>query len=146
LIRIETNSRQSGVMDPLFQTLASLDFPLREFAIFGSGPLIVRDIIPVTNDLDILCRGAAWARAKLLGSIEYLEKYDVTIASIADGQLTFGTEWRIGTFDVDSLIDNAELIGGLPFVQIKHVIDYKLGRASPKDLQHIDAFLRSDYG
>ena len=126
-------------MDPLFRQLISLEFPAGEFAIFGSGPLIVRGIIPAANDLDVICRGAAWERAKTIGTVEYLAEYGVTVATICDGQISFGTKWGIGTFDIDGLIDDAELIGGLPFVQLRHVISYKMQRASPKDLRHLDA-------
>ena len=122
----------------------SSDLPAGEFAIFESGPLIVRGVIPAANDLDIICRGAAWERAKSIGTVEHLEEYSVTIAAICDGQISFGTEWGIGIFDVDDLIDDAELIGGLPFVQLRHVISYKMERASPKDLRHIEALKNSD--
>jgi hypothetical protein len=58
---------------------------------------------------------------------------------MCDGRLTFGTEWGLGDFDVDELIDDAEMIDGLPFVQLKHVVSYKMKRASSKDIRHIEA-------
>ena len=41
----------------LFDLLRSLELPVGDYAIFGSGPLIVRGIIEATNDLDIICPG-----------------------------------------------------------------------------------------
>ncbi len=126
-------------MISLFDRVKSLNLPVGDFAIFGSGPLIVRGVIPASNDLDIICRGQAWERVKAIGELEYLSKYDVTVVTMCDGRLTFGNKWGIGNFNIDELIDGAELIDGLPFVQLVHVVQYKLERASTKDLKHIEA-------
>ena len=92
-------------MEALFESLKSLDLPEGDFAVFGSGPLIVRGIIPATNDLDIICRGAAWEEVESIGTLEHSDKYDVEIVTLHDGQLSFGTKWGIGSFDIDDLID-----------------------------------------
>ena len=60
------------------------------------------------------------------------------IVSLFDGTVTIGTEWAIGEFDVDELIDTAETIDGLPFVRLVHVIRYKEIAARPKDLRHLE--------
>jgi predicted nucleotidyltransferase len=123
----------------LFDRVKSLNLPVGDFAIFGSGPLIVRGIIPASNDLDIICRRQAWERVKAIGELEYLSKYDVTVVTMCDGRLTFGTKWAIGEFDIDELIDGAEEIDGLPFVRLEHVTNYKKISKRPKDLRHIEA-------
>jgi hypothetical protein len=74
-----------------------------------------------------------------MGKVEFLPEYNVTVASMCEPTLTFGTVWGIGDFDVDELIDTAEIISGLPFVQLEHVIRYKKIRFSEKDLLHLDA-------
>ena len=126
-------------MISLFDTIRELNLPADDFAIFGSGPLIVRGIVPVSNDLDVICRGRAWEQVKALGEIRYLTEYDVNIVSINDGCLTFGTEWGIGDFDTNELIDSAEEIDGLHFVRLEHVAAYKKISRRPKDLDHLDA-------
>lgn len=123
----------------LFDRVKSLNLSAADFAIFGSGPLIVRGIIPASNDLDILCRRQAWKTVQEIGDSEYLSDYDVTIVTMCDGRLTFGTQWGIGNFDIDELIDRAEVIDGLPFVALEHVASYKEIRKRPKDLQHLEA-------
>jgi hypothetical protein len=123
----------------LFDKVRRLNLPLRDFAIFGSGPLAIRGIIPACNDLDILCRRKAWEIVRSMGKVEFLSEYNVTVASMCEHTLTFGTVWGIGDFDVDELIDTAEIISGLPFVQLEHVIRYKKIRLSEKDLLHLDA-------
>ena len=123
----------------LFDRVKSLNLPVGDFAIFGSGPLIVRGIIPASNDLDIICRGQAWETVKTIGVLEYLSKYDVTVVTMCGARLTFGTKWAIGEFDIDELIDGAEEIDGLPFVRLEHVTNYKEISKRPKDLRHIEA-------
>lgn len=127
----------------LFDQVKALCLPTDGYAIFGSGPLIIRGIVPIANDLDILCRGDAWKTVSSLGSLQYLSDYDVIVATMADGAITFGTKWGIGDFSVDQLIDSAELINELPFVRLEHVVEYKTIRQSDKDLQHLDALRAS---
>ena len=123
----------------LFDQLRQLELPTGDYAVFGSAPLAVRGIIPTCNDLDILCRGAIWKTVCQAGTTEFLPNYNVTIASFYEGKVTFGTTWGIGKFDIDELIDTAEIIDSLPFVRIEHVISYKNIRSSAKDLLHLKA-------
>ena len=132
-------------LSALFDSVKNLNLPSSDFAIFGSGPLVVRGIIPQANDVDVICRGSAWDIVRSVGRLEYLEAYDVTIVSVCDGQISFGTKWGIGEFDEDELIDNAIHIDGLPFVSLKDVVRYKLIRGSPKDLAHLEALKKHGY-
>lgn len=134
---------ESGDIDELFDYVRNLDLPAGDFAVFGSGPLIIRGIVSGTNDLDVICRGDAWHRACATGKVSYDERYDVSLASHCNGRVTFGTSWGIGEFDVDKLIDTAEMIDGLSFVRLEHVLAYKKLRASHKDLLHLEQYERS---
>ena len=122
--------------------LRSLELPAKDYAVFGSGPLLIRGIIAEADDIDVICRGEAWNRVQVDGELRYLSDYDVTIVEFLGGQLTFGTRWAIGEFSVDELIDTAEILEGLPFVQLQHVIDYKRIANRPKDLDHLRALSR----
>jgi predicted nucleotidyltransferase len=121
----------------LFDLLRSLYLAEGDYAVFGSGPLIVRGVIEATNDLDILSRGIAWATAAAAGELVELREHGVTVVSLFDGAITVGTEWAIGDFDVDELIDTAEMIDGIPFVRLEHVVAYKRLAGRPKDLEHL---------
>ena len=127
-------------MSDLFGLLRALDLPDGEYAVFGSGPLIIRGIIEATNDLDVISRGAAWEIAA--GEGELVAERGVTVARLFDGAITVGTEWAIGAFGVDELIDTAEVIDGLPFVRLDHVVAYKELAGRPKDLEHLEALRR----
>lgn len=54
--------------ETLFERLRLLGLNTGEFAIFGSGPLAVRGLLPMVSDLDILVRGESWNRVKELGT------------------------------------------------------------------------------
>jgi hypothetical protein len=125
--------------------LKKLHLPKGDYAVFGSGPLFVRGIIPNISDLDVICRGAAWETVKKVGALQYCDVYDVAIITINNEQVTFGNSWGTGNFDVGDLIDGAEFIDEIPFVQLRHVVEYKMRRASAKDLQHIELFKKSEY-
>ena len=126
-------------MNKLIERVAKLGLPVADYAIFGSGPLLVRGVIEHVNDIDIICRGRAWEHALTIGELVHLGEYNVDIVSIDDGLITLGRSWGIGNFDVDELIDAAEIIDELPFVRLQHVIAYKSIANRQKDRRHLDA-------
>jgi hypothetical protein len=105
--------------------------------LFGSGPLLVRGIVPPTGDLDVLTRGPAWEVARGLGPMVRLSPYDVEVVRLLQGRIEIGTVWGIGEVDVDHLIDDAEIIDGLPFAGLAHVRAYKQLAGRPKDREHL---------
>jgi hypothetical protein len=125
-------------MHGLLKKVQHLRLPVGDFAIFGSGPLLIRGIIDSVGDIDIICRGDAWLKASSIGELVYLDEYDVEIISIDDGLITLGRTWGYGKFDVDELIDSAEEIDGLPFVLLRYVIEYKQIANRAKDLAHLE--------
>jgi hypothetical protein len=122
--------------DELFDQVRLLKLPAGDYAIFGSGPLIVRGIIEATNDLDIISRGEAWDRVRQVGEISSFDDENECV-NLLDGRITFGTTWKYGSFDLDELIETAEIINGLPFVRLEHVIAYKEAADRPKDREHL---------
>jgi hypothetical protein len=124
----------------LFALLAGLGLPMHDHAVFGSGPLIVRGIVPTGSDLDVICRGPAWKAALRLGPLVHDVEHDVDLVSLAGGAITLGTSWGIGEFDVGALIDTAEVIDGIPFVRLEHVIGYKRASGREKDAEHLRLF------
>lgn len=129
----------------LFDSLRSLGLPDGEYAVFGSGPLIVRGIIDATNDLDVVSRGAAWEKACDLGEMVTLIEYDVDIVNFLEGAITIGRSWAYGDVDIDELINTADIIDGLPFARLEHVVRYKTIAGRPRDLEHLRLLNASDH-
>jgi hypothetical protein len=122
---------------PLFDRVRHLNMPADTWVIFGSGPMIARGIIPLENDLDIMCLPTTWNWARRFGPLDYLETEGVYVISIADGAITLGTGWAYGDVDVPDLISRAEIIDGLPFAPLGAVVTYKKIAARPKDTLHL---------
>ena len=129
-------------MNTLLDTLRGLALPEGDWVLFGSAPLFVRGIIASTNDLDILCRGAAWEAACTLAPPQRHPRWGVELVELLDGKLSFGTTWAIGDVDPDEVIDTAEMIDGLPFARLEYVVAYKRAAGRPKDLEHLAALER----
>jgi hypothetical protein len=119
----------------LLSRLLGLDLPVGDWALFGSGPLLVRGWIDEVGDLDVISRGPAWKQACELGRRSSLPDGN-EIVTIGDA-ITVGTTWAYGSFDIDELIDTAEMIDGVPCVTIDHVVAYKRIANRPKDRAHL---------
>ena len=122
----------------LLDYLKGLDLP-EDYAIFGSGPLLIRGIIESSNDLDVLCGPVSWRRALAIGKKVHLTDYGVDIVSVLDNRITFGTSWGIGHFDTMALVSSADVIDSLRFVRLEYVAAYKTIRANEKDRRHLAA-------
>ncbi len=145
MVSTDLDEMAGGAEHASFETVRSLELPAQDYAIFGSGPLLVRGIIEDANDIDIICRGGAWRHAQQLGEMIYLDDYEIEVVSIDNQKVTIGTSWGIGQFDIDELIDTAEEINGLPFVQLRFVVEYKTIGGRPKDIRHLDLLRSSGY-
>ena len=122
----------------IFDLLRQMQIPADDHAVFGSGPLLAHGIIDTVDDLDVICRGAAWDRASSIGDQVVLED-GITVISTHDGAITFGRSWRYGDFDIDELIDTAELVAGVRCVRLEHVVAFKQIAGRAKDRVHLAA-------
>lgn len=119
---------------PLWEAVRALELPPRDYAIFGSGPLVARGLIELKNDVDIVARGPAWKKAEALGPVAVGHHGDAVVR-LHDGKVEIFAGW-MGT-DIDGIIDRAELIEGLPFASLGDVLAFKRALGRPKDLEHI---------
>lgn len=111
-----------------------MDLPPGSYAVFGSGPLAAHGLIDEVGDLDVIVREPAWSRVEQLGTV--VMHGDDPIVDLGNG-LTFGRSWAYGNFDIEQLIEDAQMIDGLPFVRFEEVLEYKRIAGRPKDLRHI---------
>ncbi len=118
----------------LFERLRAMELPPRTYAVFGSGPLAAHGLIDDIGDLDVIVRDVAWDRVRGIGAI-VMHGNDQVVE--LDNGLAFGQSWAYGDVDIEELIEDAEIINGLPFVQLDAVLAYKRIAGRPKDLRHI---------
>ena len=119
----------------ILEQLRALALPVGDYAVFGSGPMLVRGIIDTVSDLDVLCRGMAWSKAQELATSTAVEE---GVAVVRAGPISFGTRWGLGGIDVNRLIDEVEIIDGLPFAPLEAVVAYKRAAGRPKDVAHLE--------
>jgi hypothetical protein len=139
----EGDAREGDVQYPagiLFERLRSLDLTPGEYAVFGSGPIAVRGLIDKVRDLDVIVRGETWQQVRALGVV--VMKGGDEMVDLGNG-LTFGRSWGYGVFNIEKLIDDAEIIEGLPFVRLDAVIEFKKIADRPKDREHLTALRES---
>ncbi len=115
--------------------LVELALPVGDWALFGSGPLLLRGWIDEVTDLDVLSRGPAWEKAREAGELTTLPDGNPLI-KIEPG-ITVGLTWTYGDFDIDELIETAEIIHGVPCVRLEHIVSYKKLAARPRDRVHL---------
>lgn len=124
----------------ILATVTALALPSGQWVVHGSGPMVLRGLLPEVNDLDIVARGTAWRAALDLGT-PVAGRHDLVVRYRSDVEIWSG--WFDD--DVDALIDAAELVDGVPIAPLRAVLAFKERLARPKDAGHI-ALLRSHLG
>ena len=123
---------------PLIRRLRELDLPRGDWALFGSGPLLLRGWIDEVGDLDIICRGAAWDRAREVGET----RHPATRRG-RDRQHRrrrhHHRHGRGGTATPRSMTSSTppRRSTGIPCVLLEHIVAYKRIADRPKDRAHL---------
>lgn len=115
---------------PLLRRLAALDLDTAHYAVHGSGPMLAHGLKTTIGDLDVIARGPAWERAVALGEPGYSALRGDPCVRFWQGRIEVFRTWVTDYCTVDELIDGADVIEGIRFVQLPHVLAYKrlLGR------------------
>lgn len=119
-LRLFESYRIKNLLNELDNIIDELGLSKDDYAIFGSGPLSIRNIIE-SNDLDIIIKKNKYPfkeNPKKLGNIE------------------FSYNWP-DIKDINILIDNSEIIENHPFVKMEYVKMYKNKMNRFKDKIHL---------
>ncbi len=119
----------------LFEKVKELGLPSGSYAIFGSGPMAVRGLrecrdidLVVTEELFEEYKSASGWELKDAGGKEMLAKDGIEMAA----------DWGPGEWDVEQLIEDADIIENLPFVRLAEVLRWKKLLKREKDLKDIE--------
>lgn len=110
--------------------LQNLNFKNGEYAIFGSGPIGIRNLREV-NDIDLIVKEELWN--KLIKEYSFNEDK----GCIQIGHIEIFKNWSPWFNDVNELIDSAEIINGLPFVRLDYVLEWKSKLGREKDFKDL---------
>lgn len=122
--------------------LKRLNLPVKQYAVFGSGPLAVRGIRD-TNDLDIIVKPILWKKLSAIYSPKNSNNNN-NKEVIHIGNIEVFKDWKPWFNDINSLINSADIIDNLPFVRLEYVLKWKKIRnmeKDKKDIQLIESFL-----
>jgi len=119
--------------------VTELDLDLRDFVIFGSGPLLAHGLRSGIHDLDIVARGSVWEQVRAYGRQGTGSVNGAPMALFWNGLIQFSQGWISADWDADDLIDRAESIQGWPFARLTDVLAYKQVLLRQKDRPDIAA-------
>lgn len=143
-IQQESSLKRDGINNknrPKFAALKALNLPVGQYAITGSGALGIRNLRPI-GDIDIIVTSDLWniLEAKY-GVIDKNSVRKIVFpGSIVEalGENSFYTEEKDKDAPtIQDRIANAEIIEGLPFESLEHVLYYKRKMGREKDKQDI---------
>lgn len=139
-----------GMKDPLLDALFGLALDTRDHAVFGSAPLYMKGLKASLRDLDVIARGAAWARALelsgrgLLLPVEAAPSGRGRVVRHPSAPIEVFDEWPTAV-DLDELIDGAEVIDGVPFVRVGDVLREKARSGREKDRRDVETARQRSY-
>lgn len=143
----ETEHPESFNEHPLIQYIISMGMPPGDFAIFGSGPMAMHGLRSIDHDIDVIARGPAWEKAKEYAFPENSPMRFGKFIRLLDGKVEIYHSWfPKDAWDIDYLIDNAEIVDGVRYVRLEEVLKYKKIRNSIKDaldIKLIEEYLNS---
>lgn len=86
------------------------------------------DVIVTTELFDEMAKDPHWKLGKVRDGHR----------ALTQGEIGLFDTWAPGSWDVYELIHNAEMIDGVPYVQLSSVAEWKTIRNSPKDIRDLD--------
>lgn len=124
---------------PLVQRFLSLELDPDHCAVFGSGPMLAHGLKMSLGDLGIVARGPAWQKACEDGDLGVSKIGGDPVAAYWGGGIEVFSVWFPPDVSMDDLIDTADVVAGIRFVQLRHVLAYKRRLRRPKDVPDIAA-------
>jgi hypothetical protein len=119
----------------LFQIVKELKLPVGKYALFGSAPLGIRELKDC-HDIDIIVTEDLWNEYKNknweIKIMPYGSQY------LCDGEIELWKDWYPGKWNIQELVDEAEMIDELPFVRLERVLEWKKLSGREKDLKDIE--------
>lgn len=126
----------------LFKMVKELKLPEGKYALFGSAPLGIRGL-KKCHDVDVVVKDDLWNEYKSRGwKVKVMP--DGT-PYLCEGKIELWKDWGPGQWNLNQLIEEAEIIDELPFVKLLTVLKWKKLNGREKDLKDIEAienFLR----
>lgn len=119
----------------LFEKVKMIGLPAGAYAIFGSGPMAVRGLRDC-KDIDLIVTDEIFEEYRNSSGWELKEMKGQEI--LANNGVEMANSWWPGEWDIKRLIEDAEIIEGLPFVRLSEVLKWKKLAKRDKDMKDIE--------
>lgn len=117
----------------------ALNLPQDHFAIMGGCCLYLHDLREnVPNDIDIIADEVAWELALKNGIPQETNSKSGRVIKFNDDLIEVFDSWAPGEWDTKKLIDTAEIVDGIRFVNLENVLEWKLRMNRPKDIEDVE--------
>lgn len=131
----------------LIQKVKAINFPLGQYAVFGSGPMVLHGLRN-SQDVDLIVTSDFYTQLKLDPKYE-IKHWADGAEYLADGNFEITNTWDYETYkpNIEKLIEEAEIVDGVPFVQLSQVMLWKraFGRDKDfKDIELIEEYLKTN--
>jgi len=123
-------------MKEFLQKLKELNLPKGKYAIFGSGPMGARGLRE-PGDLDVIVTVSVYNDLKNRSDFKTEKKKSGNEFLEKDG-IEFYQNWHPGEWDINKLIQEAEIIDGFPFVKLEEVLKWKKLKQRDKDIKDVE--------
>lgn len=122
----------------LFAIVKGLNLPKGKYALFGSAPLGIRGLREC-HDIDIIVTQELWNqyRYKPEWKLKKITGGGNDFEGLRNDNIELWKDWWPG-WDIKKLIQEAEIIEGLPFVRMGQVLKWKKFIARKKDLEDVE--------
>ncbi len=116
--------------------IKKLNFPIGEYALFGSCPLGVRGIRD-SRDIDMVVDELLWKKLAEKYKVEKFETGPTRKKFIKIGEIEVYPDWLPWLPNTKELIQTADIIEGVPFVKLKYVLEWKKTFGREKDRKDV---------
>lgn len=128
-------------MNNKFDSIRKLNFEIGDYILTGSSPMGIRGLREI-NDVDIVVSNRLWEKLeKQYGSNDDNGNKKIIISEDIEvfGEASFyNFEKNENDPSIDERIEKADIIDGLAFESLEHVLYYKTKMGRPKDLKDIE--------
>jgi hypothetical protein len=133
----------------IVKEVKSLELPDGQYVVFGSGPMQVHGIRE-SDDIDILVLPELYKSLKQQGWPEKRWKPPYPSDYLYKGNFQIVYNWNYGEYnpDPEQLIEQSEIIQGIPFARLEEVLRWKrvLGREKDqRDIKLIEEYLKNEH-
>lgn len=131
ILIIDMNRRE------VVEKVKALGLPIGSYVVFGSGPLAAAGIRE-TQDIDLLVNSRLYAHLQEHG---WREKIGINGERMLEyGDFEASSSWKFGPYypHFSDLYTAADIVDGIPFVNMHEVRTWKLNFSRPKDRRDIE--------